>query len=164
MTPCRSMHLILAAALSVLIPAAFVVPSSVGSHNLELLPQKLPEVSLFARSITDRSTTATFFTSVIVGLLAGILSGPHLALAAQTQASDADQSSTSILQRVDATNYMDSAPGAEVKVSTRSSRQSNTQNIDKATRVRQIKEQLQKCKLCMKTEGYAAEFCKECLA
>eukprot|EP00930_Biecheleria_cincta_P095937 TRINITY_DN87821_c0_g1_i1.p1 TRINITY_DN87821_c0_g1~~TRINITY_DN87821_c0_g1_i1.p1 ORF type:complete len:169 (+),score=26.24 TRINITY_DN87821_c0_g1_i1:44-508(+) len=148
MAPSKTACFMAAAGAVVLIPGAFVPVQPAGSSPPERV-QWLPsgEVDAPQTPTNSQSAVATFVAAAIVGLLAGLVCSPRMALA----------------QAYDASNYMD-IPSSWVPSKARQVALERAAQGEQVARVKKVKESLEKCKICIRSEGSEASSCKQCAA
>eukprot|EP00931_Biecheleriopsis_adriatica_P064970 TRINITY_DN3960_c0_g1_i1.p1 TRINITY_DN3960_c0_g1~~TRINITY_DN3960_c0_g1_i1.p1 ORF type:complete len:207 (+),score=60.25 TRINITY_DN3960_c0_g1_i1:79-621(+) len=177
MSPSKFACLLAAAAVAALMPAAFVVPAGVSLRSPQRLPQKLSAGAFSETSATTGFTTATFLAAVTAGLLAGVITGPRSASASPVTAGliagMVSAPEMAAASHFDATNYMEMKP-TEAKVlmqnrATEATIKANRmqhvkEQLEKEMRIQEIKEALQKCKLCIAASGLDLDDCDLCEA
>eukprot|EP00931_Biecheleriopsis_adriatica_P064972 TRINITY_DN3960_c0_g2_i1.p1 TRINITY_DN3960_c0_g2~~TRINITY_DN3960_c0_g2_i1.p1 ORF type:complete len:181 (+),score=55.76 TRINITY_DN3960_c0_g2_i1:73-615(+) len=177
MAPAKSVCLVAAAVVAALMPVAFVAPATISSRSPQRLPQKQTAGAFSETSTATDSTTAAFLAAVTAGLLAGIIAGPQSASASPVTAGliagMASAPEMAAASHFDATNYMEMKPteakalmqnrATEATIKANRMQQVKDQ-LEKDMRIQEIKEALQKCKLCVAASGLDLDDCDLCEA
>eukprot|EP00930_Biecheleria_cincta_P016683 TRINITY_DN1346_c0_g1_i2.p1 TRINITY_DN1346_c0_g1~~TRINITY_DN1346_c0_g1_i2.p1 ORF type:complete len:155 (-),score=36.24 TRINITY_DN1346_c0_g1_i2:110-574(-) len=148
MAPSQTACFVAAAFAAVLMPTAFVTLQAASFSP----PKRAQwgasgEANVHGASTSSQCAAATFIAAAMVGMLAGLVCSPRMALA----------------ESYDASNYMD-IPTSWAPPKARQIALAEDAQSEKVARVKLVKESLKKCKICIRSEGSEAASCKQCAA